>query len=537
MPFISTKDNRELSQGLTPYEPIPEAGFGEVFSAGFGFVADEEMSISMLLNNEGLTQRKRQVKELADAGTVNIDAYTDVLGSVDYDKLSADNEGMGIRTDRELFEEKAEVLRRRREHSKDLFERGSGMAQFLGMASAYALDPVNLATLPIATAATSAKSLTVLGRALTVARNEAGLAIAAELLIQPLVYKHKHDIDSPYSATDALVNLGMAATGASMLGGITGGVSGYFKKVREAAATQVLDKDALAAMENLVRMEESLQMGRKTTHYSDIADDYAAFKQGEVDSIVDLRSKSVADMENRLVELQRSGKRTGQEIGEMGGLNREAWESEGIDPVFFTDKSVKGGFGKPVFRKTGGMTPDDLAEQLWQRGMIRSVDANQAIDFVDRFLREGDEILDADIRGQVDLIENDLMNMRSADHEILESIYQDAVKRNIDNDIDFIREMESKMESSNPPSKRVDDYTPPPPKKAPSGTIHERQRAALSERGLDADYDADIARFNELENARMVQDGDLVSADDFMKSLDDEIDGINDILRCTLGQL
>jgi len=260
MPFLSEKDNRETMQGLIPAKKFFEPEFSEVFAAGLGQVFDEDLSISGMLNMEGWNQRKQQVKELGDSGKFNINEYTLFVGDVDYERLSSDFPDFNIKNDRTLFDERSALLKLKREYAEDVIERGSGMAQFLGMATGYMLDPVNIATVPIATAGVAAKGLTTIGRALTVAKNEAGLAIAAELMIQPLVYQHKHDIGSPFGFSDAITNIAMAATGAAAIGALTGGLSGYFRAVREKAITQPLDDDAIAALQTLARVEEDLNL-------------------------------------------------------------------------------------------------------------------------------------------------------------------------------------------------------------------------------------------------------------------------------------
>ena len=217
-----------------------------------------------MLNLEGFSQRKQQVKELGNSGAFDINKYTSGVGDVNYNKLGEDFPEFKLKTDRELFDERKALLKQRRDYAQDVFERGNGMAQFLGMANAFMLDPINIATMPIATAGTAAKGLSTIGRAIQVGRNEAGLAVAAELMIQPLVYQHKHAIDSPFEFTDALANIATAATGAFAIGSAVGGISGYLKAVREKTADLPLDDSAKMALESLARVEDDLNLNRAT---------------------------------------------------------------------------------------------------------------------------------------------------------------------------------------------------------------------------------------------------------------------------------
>ena len=83
-------------------------------------------------------------------------------------------------------------------------------------------------------------------------------------------------------------------------------------------------------------------------------------------------------------------------IAAGGGLNRAAWEKQGVDPAEFTRRA---GFNY-VFRKQGGMTPHDLRAFMQQDGYLpedhpdrpAEVDDNDAIDLFDRAFRGGEEI-------------------------------------------------------------------------------------------------------------------------------------------------
>jgi len=64
-------------------------------------------------------------------------------------------------------------------------------------------------------------------------------------------------------------------------------------------------------------------------------------------------------------------------VAKNGGLNAEAWAKEGVDPA--DAKTSNSGFSK-VFRKNGGMTPDDLAEFAQQNGFTGFADAQGNLD-------------------------------------------------------------------------------------------------------------------------------------------------------------
>lgn len=235
MTFTSTKDKREKLQGLKIGMPEKAVGFGETFQAALGMSIDEDMSISGMLNREGWEQRRQLTAELIESGQVNRDDYTDRRGRFDYNRLADSGLSDAIKTDDVLRQERNDTLAKRREYAESVLERGNGMAQFLGMANAFVLDPINIATYPIATAGSAVKGLGAMARAGVVARNEAALAIVAETGIQALVYEHKQDIESPYTMLDAIQNITVGALGAAAVGGAIGGISGYFRKAAKIA--------------------------------------------------------------------------------------------------------------------------------------------------------------------------------------------------------------------------------------------------------------------------------------------------------------
>jgi len=475
MPFLSETDNREAMQGLIPAEKFVEAEFSEVFAAGVGQVFDEELSISSMLNMEGWNQRKQQVKVLGDSGKFNMNEYISFVGEVDYERLSGDFPDFNIKNDRTLFDERSALLKMKREYAEDVIERGSGMAQFLGMATGYMLDPINIATLPIATAGAAAKGLTTLGRALTVARNEAGLAIAAELMIQPLVYQHKHDIGSPFEFSDAITNIAMAATGAAAIGALTGGLSGYLKSVRQKSITQPLDDDAIASLQVLARVEDDLNLNPEKADLD--------LKKVEDDFIVELRNKLDADASQKITKVERKA------------LNSQLNELE---------------------NRIGKVDIDEVPTIRNQIDAIKTkIDADNV----------GSEALSALSKLDRGIISDNLQKQ----------IDQVKFEKELEVDTNFLRETNNKMETVNPPAKQAENYEIPRKEPVSRGTISQRERAILERQGIQGDYDADIEAFKALEKPRIIQNDEIIDASDFMKSLDDEISGMDEVLRCAIA--
>ena len=90
--------------------------------------------------------------------------------------------------------------------------------------------------------------------------------------------------------------------------------------------------------------------------------------------------KKINDIQQEMASLEKREQTLAQWIAERGGLNRDRWAKEGIDPA---DMNLPGGFGKPVFRKDGGLGPDELAEKMYEIGRIGSYDSNAALDMVE----------------------------------------------------------------------------------------------------------------------------------------------------------
>ena len=258
MPFVNESSERELNANAPRHEPVESSSFGDVFGASLGQVFDEELSVSSLLNREGFSQREQAVKESADAGDINLNDYSK-RGIIDYNRIASDHADLNIKTNEQLHQERNDLLAQRRNYAEDVIERGSGTAQFLGAATGYMLDPVNVLSMGIAVPYTASKAVSVIGRAALAGKNAAVITGATELGIQALVFQHKQSIDSPYGAGDALANIAMAATGAAALGATAGGLSAWIESVLKVADDLPQTKDVTASKQYLARFKDNLK--------------------------------------------------------------------------------------------------------------------------------------------------------------------------------------------------------------------------------------------------------------------------------------
>jgi len=587
MAFVSRRDLRDFNQRVTPYEPVAdveETGLSEVFAAAFGQVVDEELSISSFLNMGQFDERKEKVKALVDDG-LDINAYTDISGVIDYDRISRDTGK--IDTDASLFFKRNELLAKRRNERADVMERGSGFAQFFGMATGYMLDPITIATLPIATAGVSLKSMGVLASAMTVGKREAGLALASELAIQPLVYKHKHDIDSPYSTEEALTNIAIAATGAGALGAFTGGLVGYFNKIGRSAIDEgVVAPNSVEAMavEQLQRVGEDIQavkqvltgsrtviqregqpdevitqtldemrgidefaMSETIARNSRMADDYAeamsAFERESAAFTAELAASKARELKQIAKDVDKVSKspKFGRLISEYGGLNQAAWKSEaGMSKA--QSGSLKGGFQKPFWRSgNAGLTPEKLAEKLMEDGHIATraigagYDNRDAVEFVEDLLSAGDRFVDPNVEARLLELDQAEQSLNKVADEDLDPFFVDVNEKNINVDIEIFKTYERKREEFNEQSLSNEFFQEPRPQKAAPATVTAREREILEANGLAEDYDADMRAFDNLETKSLMVDGEMVDAGAIVKGLDEDIEGIESVLECALG--
>ena len=122
----------------------------------------------------------------------------------------------------------------------------------------------------------------------------------------------------------------------------------------------------------------------------------------------DLYLKSLKDqldtIEKRINELKRNNDTVGQFLSKKGGLNREVMAAEGIDPAHFKEKAKV--FGKPLFPKQGGMTPDDVAEWLNQEQFKGREDwtANEAVEVITDMLDDDTTYIRGDVDAEINLL-------------------------------------------------------------------------------------------------------------------------------------
>lgn len=273
MAFISQKDRNNALESVNQSSGyVAEPDFWEVYSANVGTVIDENLSISRTINSEAYRERSANIMAMVDSGEVSreiIDRNRDKRGRVDWGRIADQLDDDRVPTDQAIQDDINYTLKLRREYAQDVTDRGSGLATFLGQANAYMLDPVNIATMFAGGAGIVKAGASGVNAVMQAGVRGGVLAAGSETLIQPLVYDWKNDIDSPYSGTDAISSIAMAAIGGAALDSTITGIGAYVRRVRgdlnklEDAGFDIGNEGQ--AMKNaLDKMDADLQAGNRT---------------------------------------------------------------------------------------------------------------------------------------------------------------------------------------------------------------------------------------------------------------------------------
>lgn len=218
-------------------------------------------------------------------------------------------------------------------------------------------------------------------------------------------------------------------------------------------------------------------------------------------------------------------------IAKMGGLDRAEAEAQGIDPAYFNERRGI----KPVFKKQGGATFDQMAERLDELGYpVRDeqgrYDANKVLDVVDRSLR-GEQVLTlqgieraAQVEGWRQMQESNraYAEQMRADDALLDEIWGSEGK-------DITAASEAEVAA-------MFGIKPDPEYKAFQQEIAESRNFVDLELPMIEDVDpstvAEVRKAaQEIEaTGRVIDDAEVVAADDYVS----RVKSIGDIMGCML---
>lgn len=625
MNLFSERDARAEYETLRLAPSGPDPSREETFDAAFGFARDEMLSISSFLNNQGYWDRSNKINQMRDDG-FDFNPYTDEKGQLDYDRIAA-NTGL-IKTDGDLRTERNNILSDRRAYRQDIMERGPGINTFLGMAGAMLFnDPINIATLPIGFG-TAAKGLSVLGHTLRGARNTTAVAVSSELAIQPLVFNHKHDINSPYEVQDAINVIGITAISAGILGGGVSGVAGYFTRAAEIAALEAVRFTRIgrqipasvygkgfsiypdpSQFVKLTPAGNTLNKFVKFTPTGKIDPRYRPTFESVAPSVIEkakveltglatakLSRGRVKAIEKEILELSQARNkltRANEMINSTGKVittnaikaknrkirtkraNEAAEIQVKIDKLQAKlktnegfaraksdlDKLNRGIIPAPIQQEINAiLKQSEVAESA--RVMQRMADsiakergfvASDDILSIYGALKKSGDSAEAIKSSIISITENRLAKgtyesaqaakiqdlveqIKQTSSAELENFLTQLHKTSVDNDMTVMRSMVYKQAQASKPNIKPSDYAPIDVPSAPRASTTSLERAALDRDGVGKEFDNIMAEYNRLPDKKIYNEaGEEIDADIVIKAADDELKGLESVMRCSIG--
>lgn len=623
MTILSDKGNRSLIQNLTPFKPeLVNPTGAETRSAAYEFVQDEERSSSWSYNNQMYQERFDTVRGFVEEG-IDLRNYQGTDGVFNYNRF-AEETGL-VKTDRELAQEKADLLSIRRQENQDIMARGGGGSKFLGMAGSYMTDPLNFSQLlvPVGSSSLAVQSMSTLAKSLYYGRNAMGVALVAETGIQASVYQHKQNIESPYTKMDAIKMIGITTLSAGLFtGGLTAsisGVSSYFAKSSNAIANQqqlfprapMAYKSPLAVdgkpiglptLENIAKLEAKLiedakvellgKLGKPLTRgerksLNDqlmvlatrrVSASRAAVKYGKDGK--PLPEKPVSKKKPRKAEKIEKTRQAAVKI-EVGEINRQI---NAIKKILRQDAKDAAANRKLTALETNGTLPVKQQKQLddyitanttpeieavfalsrWGDAM-RTVKGPTVLENILGIYGIGKEAgldaatnkvvmldaLDSSIKSAMEstttvngaVVEStglsQLKNMQAlilkTSDDDLEGLMTDLFRKNVAEDLRLMQAREDAFNLLQNTALKPEDFVGPPTRPSPKAPATSLERQALEEAGVGSAFDAEVARYNSLESKLTLDGEDIIDAQTVIKTLDEELDQLENILRCTRG--
>ena len=628
MNLLSERDARSEVETLSLSKSGPDPSREETFDAAFGFAQDEMLSISGFLNNQGFWDRSNQINQMKADG-FDFTPYTNERGQIDYNNLAA-NTGL-IKTDGELRTERNEILGERRAYNQDIMDRGPASSQFLGMAGAMLFnDPINLATLPIGFG-TAAKGLSLLGHTLRGARNTAAVAVASELAIQPLVFTHKHDINSPYEVEDAVKVIAFTAATAGVLGGTIGGIGGYFTRAAEVAAAEAvrftsigqqipasvygrgfsirpnpmefvqLTPTGATAQKLATKFVKFTPTGRIDPRYRPTFESVspeiiakakveltglaaAKLSRGRVKAI-DKEILELSQARNKLTRANIMRNSTGkiittQAIAAKSKPIRTKRANEAAEIQVKIDKlqaklKTNEGFSRAqadLNKLNQGIIPAPIQKEIdavlkqsevgesarvmqrmadsivKERGLVASdiplqtyataIKAGKTpLEARNLAVRRLDEAMD-NSRGMPGFGEYKALKeqIEALSEAELDGFMAQLHKTAVDNDMAVMESMVYRQVQASKPNIKPSDYELVPVPDSPRAKTTSLERAALDRDGIGKEFDYIMAEYSRLPEKKLYNEaGELIDADDVIKAADDELNGLESIMRCSIG--
>ena len=623
MTILSDKGNRSLIQNLTPFKPeLVNPTGAETRSSAYEFVQDEERSSSWSYNNQMYQDRFDTVRGFVEEG-IDLRNYQGTNGVFNYNRF-AEETGL-VKTDRELAQEKSDLLSIRRQKNQDIMARGGGGSKFLGMAGSYMTDPLNFNQLlvPVGSASVAVQSMSTLAKSLYYSRNVMGVALVAETGIQATVYQHKQNIESPYTKMDAIKMVGITTLSAGILtGGLTAGISSvgsYFAKSSNAIANQpqlfprapMAYKSPLAVdgkpiglptLENIGKLETKLLQDARADLLTKAG---ATITRGERKSLVaqlKVLAKQLNDADLPEIKYGKDGKplapkpvsKSKTKKAQKLEKNRQAaikaekaliqGNIDRINKVLAKDRASALAEQALVRIESGKTLPAKQQKQLDDYITANTTPETEAVFALSRWgdaMRtvKGPTVLDDILGGYglgkeagLDAASNKAALLKSLEDKIvkankntttvdgvvqknktaqqleklrdliaktsdddLEGLMTDLFRKNVAEDLRLMQAREDAFNLLQNTTLKPEDFVGPPTAPSSKAPATSLERQALEEAGLGSAFDAEVARYNSLQSKLTIDGDDLLDAQAVIKTLDEELDQLENILRCTRG--
>jgi hypothetical protein len=592
MSLLNTKTQREYlyTPTITAQDAIEQEeqlyGFGETYSAKYGLIKDEAWSVSSLFNNEGFYERADQVENIINTSGEDYSQYQK-NGRFDYNRFALDT-GL-VKTDEELFTQKVDKLARLREQRQEIIDRGSYWGDIAGSFTGYASDPLIIGTLPFGMVSGTVKGASILSNMARGFATQAAVGFATEVPIQLSVYDYKKQIQSPYSKQEAYTAIASATLFSGLFGGGANGISGYLARRKELAQQAAIQFKTFKPIFNdeftpTVRGIESYkqqQLAKAETAEIKALTDLAATRltPKALRALESEQKYLINEQKKELGKLAVKKKKTTAEqkkVAEIKGKYRKKLQAvqNKIDDakearaaqtklenirqgrVEAVDKDIQEKLvefsNQPAKKEhTAIFTVEHIVNQLRLRKGFRAEEV--ALESYQTALNAGIKSVDGIKQAVIKTIDDKINELGTVNPENVKALQE--MKGRIFNSTDVKAEMDLILKDNVMRDldllKTIDEADSPAPKstkvvREKSDIVYPKAKAAdledqyYADTGTRESYNRDVAMYNTLETKEVVvldADGNpkLVSADEVINDLDNQLGELDSIMRCSRG--
>jgi hypothetical protein len=128
------------------------------------------------------------------------------------------------------------------------------------------------------------------------------------------------------------------------------------------------------------------------------------------------------------------------------------------------------------------------------------------------------------------------VNLEKTSPEELDDFMAQLHKTGVDNDMAIMQSMVYRQAQASKPNIKPSDYELVPVPDSPRAKTTSLERAALDRDGIGKEFDYIMAEYSRLPEKKLYNEaGELIDADDVIKAADDELNGLESIMRCSIG--